>query len=63
MLRQGDHLVPIPGTRRVRTLEENIAATEVELTEEDVARIEAAFPRDAASGHRYQAAARDALNR
>ena len=63
VLHQGEHLVPIPGTRRVRTLEENIAATEVVLSDEDVARIEAAFPRDAASGHRYQAAARDALNR
>lgn len=63
VLAQGEHLVPIPGTRRVRTLEENAAAAEIVLTPEDLARIEAVFPRGAASGHRYAEAARAALNR
>lgn len=63
VLAQGEHLVPIPGTRRVRTLEENVAATQVDLTADDLARIEAAFPRGAASGERYAAAGRSALNR
>ncbi|WP_298745934.1 aldo/keto reductase [uncultured Brevundimonas sp.] len=63
VLAQGDHLVPIPGTRRIRTLEENVAAVDLNLTPEDIARIEAVFPRGAASGHRYAEAAREALNR
>ena len=63
VLAQGEHLVPIPGTRRVRTLEENIAAVDLTLTPEDLARIEAVFPKGAASGHRYAEAARAALNR
>ena len=63
VLAQGEHLVPIPGTRRVRTLEDNVASAEVSLTAEDLARIEAVFPKDAAAGDRYTASARAALNR
>lgn len=63
VLAQGEHLVPIPGTRRIRTLEENVAATEIDLSAEDLALIEAVFPKGAASGHRYAEAARAALNR
>ena len=63
VLARGEHLVPIPGTRRLRTLEENVAATDIALTPDDLARIEAVFPKGAASGHRYAEAARAALNR
>jgi len=63
VLAQGEHLVPIPGTRRIRTLEENAAAVDLVLTADDLARIEAVFPKGAASGHRYAEAARSALNR
>lgn len=63
VLAQSDNLVPIPGTRRVKTLEENVAAADIVLTPDDLARIEAAFPRGAAEGHRYAEAARSALNR
>ena len=63
VLAQGEDLVPIPGTRRIATLEQNIAATEIALTPEDLARIEAVFPKGAASGERYAAAGRSALNR
>ena len=63
VLAQGEHLVPIPGTRRIRTLEENAAAVDLTLSAEDLARIEAVFPKGAASGHRYAEAARAALNR
>lgn len=63
VLAQGPHLVPIPGTRRIRTLEDNAAAADIVLTSEDLARIEAVFPRDAASGERYAPAGRAALNR
>ncbi len=63
VLAQGEHLVPIPGTRRIRTLEENAAAADLVLSADDLARIEAVFPKGAASGHRYAEAARAALNR
>ncbi len=63
VLAQGEHLVPIPGTRRLRTLEENVAAADLVLTADDLAAIEAVFPKDAATGHRYAAAAQSSLNR
>ena len=63
VLAQGPHLVPIPGTRRIATLEENIAAADVELSPDDLARIEAVFPRGAAAGERYAPGGMRALNR
>ena len=63
VLAQGEDLVPIPGTRRIATLEQNAAATDIVLTPEDLARIDAVFPKGAAVGHRYAEAARAALNR
>ncbi|MEW6537938.1 MAG: aldo/keto reductase [Pseudomonadota bacterium] len=63
VLAQGEDLIPIPGTRRITTLEQNAAAVDVVLTPEDLARIEAVFPKGAATGHRYAEAARAALNR
>ncbi|WP_298162012.1 aldo/keto reductase [Brevundimonas sp.] len=63
VLAQGDDLVPIPGTRRIATLEDNAAAPDIVLTAADLEAIEAVFPKDAASGHRYAEAARGALNR
>jgi aryl-alcohol dehydrogenase-like predicted oxidoreductase len=53
VLAQGEHLVPIPGTKRVATLEENLGALDVNLSVDDLAQIEAVFPRDAAAGPRY----------
>jgi aryl-alcohol dehydrogenase-like predicted oxidoreductase len=53
VLAQGDDIVPIPGTKRRTYLEENAAAVEVELTDEDLARIDEVFPRGAAAGDRY----------
>jgi aryl-alcohol dehydrogenase-like predicted oxidoreductase len=46
-------VVPIPGTKRRRYLDENVQATEIELTDEDLARIEEAAPVGAAAGDRY----------
>lgn len=63
VLAQGEHLVPIPGTRRISTLEDNAAAADIVLTADDLARIEAVFPKDAAVGDRYAPAGRAALNR
>jgi aryl-alcohol dehydrogenase-like predicted oxidoreductase len=54
VLAQGDDLVPIPGTKRRSYLEENAAAVDVELSREDLARIEAQLP--AAAGERYDEA-------
>jgi aryl-alcohol dehydrogenase-like predicted oxidoreductase len=51
VLHRGEHIVPIPGTKRVLYLEENLGAADVELSEEDVRRIAEAVP--AASGERY----------
>ncbi|MFA6448524.1 MAG: aldo/keto reductase [bacterium] len=53
VLSRGADIVPIPGTTRLRHLEENVAATEMRLTESELAEIEAVFPKDAASGTRY----------
>ena len=51
VLHRGEHIVPIPGTKRVSYLEENLAAADVQLSEEEVERIAEAVP--AASGERY----------
>jgi len=53
LLAQGTDIVPIPGTKRRRYLEENAGASGVELTEEDLRRIEEAMPRGSAAGERY----------
>jgi aryl-alcohol dehydrogenase-like predicted oxidoreductase len=46
-------LVPIPGTKRRRFLEENVASADVRLTAADVARLDAALPPEAIAGPRY----------
>lgn len=53
VLAQGDDIVPIPGTKRVAHLEENVAAADIVLSEDQLARIQAAFPKGATSGARY----------
>ena len=53
VLAQGDDVVPIPGTKRVRYLQENVAAAFVELTDEDLAELQQALPADAVVGERY----------
>jgi aryl-alcohol dehydrogenase-like predicted oxidoreductase len=53
VLAQGDDIAPIPGTKRVKYLEENVAATDVELSAEDLQALEQAVPRDAVAGDRY----------
>ena len=50
---QGEDVVPIPGTKRRKYLEENAAAAEIELTDEDLARIDEAAPKGVAAGDRY----------
>jgi aryl-alcohol dehydrogenase-like predicted oxidoreductase len=53
VLSQGNDIVPIPGTKRRKYLEENVAALNVQLSAEDLARIDEVFPRDAIAGARY----------
>jgi aryl-alcohol dehydrogenase-like predicted oxidoreductase len=53
VLAQGEDVVPIPGTKRVKYLEENVGAVDVELTEDDLRRIDEAFPKGATAGDRY----------
>jgi aryl-alcohol dehydrogenase-like predicted oxidoreductase len=53
VLAQGDDVVPIPGTKRVKYLEENVGAAAVTLTDEDLAGLEEAVPRGAVVGDRY----------
>lgn len=53
VLAQAPFVVPIPGTKRRKYLEENAGAIEVKLTANDLAAIEAAFPKGAAAGTRY----------
>ncbi|MFN6560575.1 MAG: aldo/keto reductase [Nostoc sp. ChiSLP01] len=53
LLAQGEDIVPIPGTKRRTYLEENIGATEITLTQEELNRIEAVAPKNIAAGDRY----------
>ncbi|MBD2561243.1 MULTISPECIES: aldo/keto reductase [Nostoc] len=53
LLAQGEDIVPIPGTKRRTYLEENVAATEITLTEQELNRLEAVAPKDVAAGERY----------
>jgi aryl-alcohol dehydrogenase-like predicted oxidoreductase len=53
VLAQGDDIVPIPGTKRVKYLEENIGALDVNLSADDLAEIEKVLPKGAFAGQRY----------
>jgi aryl-alcohol dehydrogenase-like predicted oxidoreductase len=63
VLARGDDVVPIPGTKRRQFLEENIAAINVMLTPQDLARIDEIAPKGAAAGDRYSAEAMKLLGR
>jgi len=53
LLAQGDDIVPIPGTRHINYLQENIDAVDIQLTDVDLRRIDEAAPKGAAHGDRY----------
>ena len=63
MLAQGDDIVPIPGTKRRRYLDENVGALAVRITPEQLAALGAEFPVNAAAGDRYPSNMMGALNR
>jgi aryl-alcohol dehydrogenase-like predicted oxidoreductase len=60
VLAQGEDVVPIPGTKQRRYLEENAAAADIELTDDDLARIDAELPK--AAGERYDEAGMSGVN-
>lgn len=62
VLAQGDDIVPIPGTKHRHYLEQNAAALDVSLGQDDLDRLDTIAPRGAASGERYAAAQMEALN-
>ncbi|MEI5688825.1 aldo/keto reductase [Sphingomonas kyungheensis] len=63
VLAQGEDIVPIPGTKRRRYLEDNLGALDVTLTADELARIDTILPPGAASGTRYPAATMASVNR
>lgn len=63
VLAQGDNIVPIPGTRHVNRLEENVGALRVTLSREDLRGIDAVAPKGVAAGERYTDAGMKAVNR
>jgi aryl-alcohol dehydrogenase-like predicted oxidoreductase len=62
LLQQGDDIVPIPGTKRISYLLENLGALELELTAADLQTIDAILPKGAAAGDRYPAAMMKLVN-
>jgi len=62
-LARDEHIIPIPGTKRRKYLEENVAAVDVKLTAEDLRRIDETMPRGAVAGERYPEATMRLLNR
>ncbi len=63
LLAQGQDIIPIPGTKRRKYLEENVGALNVKLSPEDLRRIDEVAPHGAAAGERYPQAAMAAVNR
>ncbi|MEO8489491.1 aldo/keto reductase [Pseudomonas sp.] len=63
VLAQGDYLIPIPGTKQRKYLEENVAAVSLTLSATELAALEAIFPADATAGLRYPQAVMGMLNR
>jgi aryl-alcohol dehydrogenase-like predicted oxidoreductase len=63
LLAQGGDIVPIPGTKRRKYLEENVKALDVTLTSDEREQLEDIFPKDAAAGNRYPDAAMSTINR
>jgi aryl-alcohol dehydrogenase-like predicted oxidoreductase len=62
VMAKGDDIIPIPGTKKISRLEENIGAVSVALTGDDIAAIERAVPPDSVAGERYAAMAATTLN-
>ena len=62
LLAQGDDIVPIPGTKQRRYLDENVQSLQIELTPADLERIKEVAPKGAAAGDRYHEAGMGTIN-
>jgi aryl-alcohol dehydrogenase-like predicted oxidoreductase len=62
VMAQGDFIFPIPGTKRIKYLEENVQAADISLSIKELAQIEKVFPKNAVSGSRYSEAGMKSLN-
>jgi aryl-alcohol dehydrogenase-like predicted oxidoreductase len=62
VMAKGDTIVPIPGTKRRKYLEENCAAADVQLSAADITKLDAAVPKGATAGPRYPEAAMKRVN-
>lgn len=63
VLAQGDDIVPIPGTKHIRYLDENIGALDVKLSSDDLKQLDEILPPGAAAGERYHARGMETVNR
>jgi aryl-alcohol dehydrogenase-like predicted oxidoreductase len=63
VLAQGEDIVPIPGTKHVKYLDQNIGALDLELSDDDLERLDAILPPGAAAGERYHARGMETVNR
>ena len=63
VLAQGDDIVPIPGTKRIKYLDENIDAVGIELSDDELKRLDDILPPGAAAGDRYHARGMETVNR
>ena len=63
VLAQGEDIVPIPGTKHIKYLDENIGALDVKLTQEDLKRLDEILPPGAAAGQRYHERGMATVNR
>ena len=59
---QGDYIFPIPGTKKIKYLEENAGAVNIHLSAEELMAIDQIFPKDAAAGLRYPEQMMGSLN-
>jgi aryl-alcohol dehydrogenase-like predicted oxidoreductase len=62
VIAQGDFIFPIPGTKRIKYLEENVGALNVHLTKEELEELDAIAPKGVAAGTRYPEAAMGSVN-
>jgi len=63
VMAQGDHIFPIPGTKRIKYLDENVGALNVSLTKDELKEIDDVFPKNAAAGLRYPEQMMGSINR
>ena len=63
VLSKGDDIIPIPGTKKLSRLDDNIGALNVNLSADDISAIERAVPPEAVAGDRYPATSASSLNR